>query len=117
MKIDKYINKIIQGDCLEIIKEMPNNSIDLLVTSPPYNIDLGNNKYNKKSYDIYVDNKDHKSYISWLKNIFLEVYKILKVGGRVAINIGDAKNGKIPTSSDVIQFMVDLNYIPMTHII
>jgi site-specific DNA-methyltransferase (adenine-specific) len=31
-------NKIIQGDCLEVMKQLPNASIDLVVTSPPYNL-------------------------------------------------------------------------------
>lgn len=35
-KIKKYIGRIIQGDCLEVLKEIPENSVDLLVTDPPY---------------------------------------------------------------------------------
>jgi len=36
--IDNYLNKIICADCLTTMKEMPGNSIDLVVTSPPYNL-------------------------------------------------------------------------------
>ena len=36
--IDKYLNKIICADCLTTMQEMPSNSIDLVVTSPPYNL-------------------------------------------------------------------------------
>ena len=36
--MDKFINKIIQGDCLEILKTFPNKSVDLIVTDPPYNM-------------------------------------------------------------------------------
>lgn len=36
--IDKYVNKIIQGDCLEVMKELPENSIDTIITDPPYGI-------------------------------------------------------------------------------
>ena len=32
----EYLNKIIQGDCLEVLKSLPDNSVDLIVTSPPY---------------------------------------------------------------------------------
>ena len=35
--IDNYINKIICGDCIEVMQEMPEESVDLIVTSPPYN--------------------------------------------------------------------------------
>ena len=45
----KYLNEIVCGDSLELIEELPDNSIDLVVTSPPYNLDLGNNKFHKKS--------------------------------------------------------------------
>ena len=96
---------------------MDNGLIDLVVTSPPYNVDLGNNKYNKSPYDLYNDNKDHQEYIGWLRNIFSMLREKLVVGGRICINIGDGKNGQIPTSSDIIQFMKELKYIPMTHII
>jgi modification methylase len=36
--IDNYLNKIICDDCLTTMKEMPSNSVDLVVTSPPYNL-------------------------------------------------------------------------------
>lgn len=105
------------GDASKICKKLQNSSIDLVVTSPPYNVNLGNNKYNKNSYDLYIDNIDHQEYINWLKSIFNVIYDKLVIGGRVCINIGDGKNGAIPTSSDVIQFMKELKYIPYTHII
>lgn len=111
------INKIYNEDCLVTIARMPENFIDLVVTSPPYNVDLGNNTYHKTPYDLYNDNRDHQEYIAWLKNIFSEIYKKMCIGGRCCINIGDGRNGAVPTSSDIIQFMKDLNYIPITHII
>lgn len=111
------INNIYNMDCLKGLEYINKNSIDLVVTSPPYNIDLGNNKYNKNPYDLYNDNKKHENYIQWLFEIFTKIYEILKEGGRVCINIGDGKNGAIPTSSDIIQIMKSINYIPYTHII
>jgi site-specific DNA-methyltransferase (adenine-specific) len=97
--------------------KIDDKTVDLVVTSPPYNVNLGHNKYHKSPYDLYNDNKDHKEYISFLRKVFAKVYKKLKRGGRVCINIADARNGAVPTSSDVIQFMVDLDYIPITHIV
>jgi len=35
--MNKFINKVIQGNCLDLIKQIPNKSIDLIVTDPPYN--------------------------------------------------------------------------------
>jgi len=106
------------GESENIIPELEDNSIDLVITSPPYNVDLGNNKFNESPYDTYNDNKDHKEYIEWLKDIFEKTYLKLKTGGRIAINIGDGKNGQIPSHSDIIHFMThDLKYIPMANII
>ena len=111
------LNKIYQGDCLEVLKTLPAESMDIVITSPPYNVDLGNNKYHKNPYDLYNDNKEHKDYISWLEKIFTDVYRILIKSGRVCINIGDGKNGAITTHSDIINFMIKIGYIPLTTII
>ena len=49
--IEKYLNKVIQGDCLEVIKEIPDKSIDLVVTDPPYAISLNGGGSIKKKID------------------------------------------------------------------
>ena len=110
--------KLYNGKCEKIIPILEDNSIDLCVTSPPYNVDLGNNKFNKKPYDEYKDNKKYKDYISWLKDIFQKLYPKMKVGSRVVINVGDPYNGKIPAHIDIAHFMInELNYLPMSNII
>ena len=115
---ENFLGKITCGDCLQLIPELEDNSIDLLVTSPPYNVDLGNNKVHKTPYDLYNDNRPHHEYIGWLTDVFAEVKSKMVSGGRVVINIGDGKNGAVPTHSDVIQFMThELGYLPMTTII
>jgi DNA modification methylase len=111
-------NKIYNMDCLEGIKQIPDNSIDLVVTSPPYNVNLGNNRYNDFSYSFYNDDKEYEDYIKWLCSIFKEISRVLKFSGRICINIGDGKNGTVPTSSDISHFMTnELNYLSMAHII
>jgi DNA modification methylase len=54
---------IIHGKCENEIPKLENNSIDLMITSPPYNVDLGNNKKNKIGYDNHNDNMKHEDYI------------------------------------------------------
>lgn len=104
-------------DCFKGISYIDDAILDLVITSPPYNVDLGNNKYHKTPYTLYNDNRDHKEYLSWLEEIFNTIiYPKLKTGGRVVINIGDGENGSIPTHSDIIQFM-SKKYIPMTTIV
>jgi len=110
--------KLYNGECEKILPELEDNSIDLVVTSPPYNVDLGNNKFNKNPYNLYNDNKKYKDYINWLKDIFQKLYPKIKSGGRVVINVGDPHNGKIPAHVDISSFMTnDLKYLRMTSII
>lgn len=109
---------IYNEDCIFTLdNRIKDNALDLTLCSPPYNVDLGNNKLNKNPYDLYNDNKDHQNYIKWLRNIFSKVYDKTKLGGRCIINIGDGKNGAVPTHSDIIQFMKEIGWIPMSTII
>ena len=75
--------------CLDTVKRMSRrNIIDLTVTSPPYNVGL--------TYDGYDDAKELSEYISFLSEVFYDIWGVTKDGGRLAINIGDGKNGSIP---------------------
>ena len=110
--------RLYNNDCFDAIWHLDDDSIDLVITSPPYNIDLGKNKYNKNGYDLYRDNKEHSEYIYWLRMIFHSLYPKLRKGSRVCINIGDGKNGKTPTHSDITQFMThSIGYLPFATII
>ncbi len=112
------LNKIYNEDCMITLDRMDDNFIDLTVTSPPYNVDLGNNKYNKiAAYDIYRDNKSHNDYMAWLKIIFSKIYQKTVSGGRCVINIGSGKNGKIPTVANIITTMADIGWLPLTTIV
>jgi site-specific DNA-methyltransferase (adenine-specific) len=71
--------KIINGDCIEVMKTLPEGSVDLVVTSPPYNCGI--------KYDVHVDTLDMEDYWNWTKDWLTESYRILKDDGRVSINI------------------------------
>ena len=53
-----YINKIIQGDCLEVMKGIPDKSVDLVLTDPPYNAgrEYDNDNLSETQYEIFVNN-------------------------------------------------------------
>ena len=53
--LDKYTNKIIKGDCLELLKKIPDNSVDMTFADPPFNL--------KKKYNGYKDSLEFKEYI------------------------------------------------------
>jgi len=113
-----WVNQMHEGYCEDLIPQLPDNSVDLVITSPPYNVDLGNNKYNKTPYDMYNDNKDHNKFIEELTYVFSILKPKMVEGGRVCINIGDGKNGCVPTHSDIIQFMTkELKYLIKTTIV
>ena len=105
------------GNCLDRLSEIEESSVNLCITSPPYNVDLGNNKFNKKKYDVYEDSLPHEDYIKFLRKVFKHVYKTLTMDGRLCINIGDGKNGQVPTVANLTAELFDIGYKPMTTII
>ena len=111
------LNRVYEEDNIITLNRMPDNFLDLTVTSPPYNVDLGNNKYNKNPYDLYNDNKEHKDYLTYLDLVFSKIYLKTKSSGRCVINIGDGQNGRVPTHSDVIQLMVKIGWLPTANIL
>jgi len=74
---ENYLNKIFLKTS-EIMEELPDNSVHLVVTSPPYNVG--------KEYD---DDLTFKEYISFLKRVFKEVFRVLVPGGRFCLNIAN----------------------------
>lgn len=111
MKMENPIDSVVCGDCLKIIPKIPDDSIDLVITSPPFNVNL-------QGYDTYHDLKEQDVYIRWLIRIFRVLLPKLKSGARLALNIGDGRNGRIPTHSDIIHAMTrQLHYLMMTTII
>ena len=74
------INKIYCGDCLEYMKDMPDNSVDICITSPPYNI--GDNRINrgfsKQNYNEYSDDLDTEVYFKITNSWINEILRICK---------------------------------------
>ncbi len=96
------INKIICGDALDTLKLLPDESVHIAVTSPPYNLD--------KPYSNHNDLMDHNEYLDWMREIWKETKRVLVNGGRLCINMGENKRQNItyPTYSAFIQQCVDL---------
>lgn len=74
---DDFINKIIQGDCLEVMKQMPDKSVDLVVTSPPYNKQAVGGKLVKKvKYNENKDTMPEKEYQEWQIKVLNECWRV-----------------------------------------
>jgi len=98
-KAGKPINSIVCCDCIEGLKEIPDNYVDLVVTSPPYNIG-GNNmisyernkRKSKSKYLNYDDNMDKEEYFNFLKKV---IYQLLRIVNKYSFfNIAPLSNNK-----------------------
>lgn len=78
-ELKEYLNRITVGNCIDVMSELPQNSIDLLVTSPPYNVGI--------EYDQHDDRMGMNEYWQFTEDWLKESFRVLKDDGRIAINI------------------------------
>jgi len=96
VKMNLYLNRIICGDCLEVMRDMPDASVDLVITSPPYNLRnttghallSGSNKWNglQHGYSHYDDCMPHEEYVRWQRACLHEMLRLLKDDGAIFYN-------------------------------
>jgi site-specific DNA-methyltransferase (adenine-specific) len=99
-------NQIISGDA-QHMKELPDNSVHLMITSPPYNV--------SKAYD---EDLSLKEYLQLLRNVFTETHRILVNGGRACINIANVgRKPYIPLSDYVSNMMIEVGFLMRGEII
>lgn len=85
----------------ERMNELPDDSVHLMVTSPPYNVG--------KDYD---EDLTFEEYISFLNRVWREVYRVLVPGGRACINIANlGRKPYIPLHAFIIEGMLDLGFL------
>jgi len=100
------INKIYNEDCLKTMSKMPDNFVDLIITSPPYNVGKSriNGGFHKKSYDKYNDNLSKDEYFKltkkWIDNmlrvtkyhIFYNIQEVTGNKGIISFILNEYKN-------------------------
>lgn len=85
----------------EKMKELPDSSVHLMVTSPPYNVG--------KEYD---EDYSLRDYLLFLKNVWREVHRVLVPGGRVCINVANlGRKPYIPLHAYIIEQMLELEFL------
>ena len=98
-----------QGDCLELMKELPSESIDLIITSPPYNLGkthhTGNNRF--EGYKTYEDNMPEEEYQKWQIEVLQECFRILKHDGSLFYNHKNRIRGGVQISPYEWIFLTD----------
>ena len=92
-------NKFILGSA-ENMKELPDNSVHLMITSPPYNV--------SKEYD---EDLSLNEYLKLLENSFKETFRVLVNGGRACINVANlGRKPYIPLSDYISKMMIDIGF-------
>lgn len=81
------LNRIYNQDCLEGMHQLAEGSVDLIVTSPPYNVGID---YGEE----YDDSKDFGEYMQFIEKVMAECFRVLKDGGRAVFNV--ANTGRKP---------------------
>ena len=105
--MENYVGKVINGDCIKVMSEMPESCVDLIVTSPPYGVGI--------AYDSFDDDLEFDQYKVFSANWLREAYRVLKDDGRIAINIPyeinrQDKGGRILMVSEVWQIMKNIGF-------
>jgi len=97
---DDFYNKIICADNMDIMKQMPDECLDLVITSPPYNLSIrktfgntenwkgkwNNSKLQSVGYDKHNDYMPEVDYIKWQKEVLAECFRLIKDDGAIFYN-------------------------------
>lgn len=101
------MNQIITGNCVEVMSNLPESSVDLIVTSPPYSVNIG--------YDVYDDNTTIDEYLIFSKKWLENSFRILKDDGRICVNVPYEINlkdrgGRIFIVSEIWNIMKEIGF-------
>lgn len=76
--MEHLINQIIHGDCLEVMRQIPSDSVDITFADPPFNL--------KKKYNTYEDHRDEDAYLDWCREWLFEMVRITKPSGSIFVH-------------------------------
>jgi site-specific DNA-methyltransferase (adenine-specific) len=105
--LESIMNTIVNGDCIEVMKTLPEGGIDLVITSCPYNVGI--------DYDTHNDRMTMEEYWNFTKQWLTEVFRVLKDDGRIALNIPYEVNikdrgGRVFMVAEVWKIMEEIGF-------
>ncbi|HSK71358.1 MAG TPA: site-specific DNA-methyltransferase [Pyrinomonadaceae bacterium] len=115
--IDKWLNKVHCGDAVTVMNQMPEKSVGLVVTSPPYNLrnSTGNGLKNGnggkwenaallKGYETHTDDMPHDKYVEWQRECLTAMMRLLRDDGAIFYNHKwRVQNGLLQDRHDIIE--------------
>jgi len=96
-------NQVLEANSLAVLKTLPDNCVDLVFTSPPYNFGMG--------YDTHDDRTDWPKYFDMLWQIFDECIRVVKFGGRIIVNTQPLFSEYIPSHHVISKGFMDRGLI------
>jgi DNA modification methylase len=103
-------NQLLCGDCREVLRTLPAESVHLAITSPPYNVGL--------DYDGHGDALAYDEYLAWLLPVWQQLHRVLVPGGRFALNVAPTSIKDFrPIHYDLARQLRDLGFIMRTEIL
>lgn len=114
---ENFVNKIICGDTLEVMKKIPSGSVDLVITSPPYNLknSTGNgmkdgrggkwaNAALQKGYTHHDDCMPHDKYVAWQRDCLEQMMRVIPETGAIFYNHKwRVQDGKLQDRQDIVK--------------
>lgn len=106
-ELENFVGRVINGDCREVMGQMPFSSVDLIVTSPPYGVGI--------AYDVHDDDMLVDEYLKFTEEWLTKAYEVLKDDGRIALNIPyeinrQDKGGRVFIVSEIWQVMKKIGF-------
>jgi site-specific DNA-methyltransferase (adenine-specific) len=103
--LSHFTNRIVCGDARTVLTRIPDRSVDLIVTSPPYNF---GQSYAQDPHD---DTHEWNEFFENLLTVWRECARVLKPGGRIAVNVQPLFSDYIPTHHVISRQLADLGLL------
>lgn len=98
-----FVDKIVCGDSENVLSELPDNCVDMVFTSPPYNFGL--------DYGKTEDDRNWREYFDKLFKVFDQCVRVLKYGGRIIVNVQPLFSDYIPSHHIISRYFMDKKLI------